>query len=90
MLRRVFLGAILAAAAHASPNTNVTSDTLWDWRTAANPQISRDGKVVVYVLGWNDQMVGRFRSAHSYDILFKMKRSQIRKSHRSDQLDLNG
>ncbi|HKX00646.1 MAG TPA: S9 family peptidase [Bryobacteraceae bacterium] len=56
MLRKVLLCAILAAAAHATGKTNLTSATLWDWRTATNPEISRDGKVVVYVLGWNDRM----------------------------------
>jgi len=56
MLRRAFLCAILAVSARASAKTNLTSATLWDWRTAANPQISRDGKTVVYVLSWNDRM----------------------------------
>ena len=34
----------------------ITVDTLWDWRTVADPQISPDGKVVVYVAGWSDRM----------------------------------
>ena len=54
MLRRILLCAAVSSALYAKKN--ITTDTLWDWRTAASPQISRDGKAVVYVLGWNDRM----------------------------------
>jgi dipeptidyl aminopeptidase/acylaminoacyl peptidase len=55
-MRMAILALAVAAAASANEKTNLTTDTLWDWRTVANPQISRDGKIVVYVLGWNDRM----------------------------------
>src|SRR5712692_10526960 len=48
------LGTILAAAPPA--RKVLTSDTLWDWRTTGDPQISPDGKSVVYTLGWSDRM----------------------------------
>src|ERR1043165_9978986 len=35
----------------------LTSDTVWEMRSVADPQITRDGARVVYVLGWNDKMV---------------------------------
>lgn len=34
----------------------LTSDTLWNMRTVADPQITKDGKSVIFVLGWNDRM----------------------------------
>jgi len=55
-MQRIFLCLMLAFAAQATAKTNLTTDTLWDWRTASSPQITRDGKAVVYVLGWNDRM----------------------------------
>jgi acylaminoacyl-peptidase len=33
----------------------LTTDTLFDWRTVGDPQISPDGQRVVYTLGWNDR-----------------------------------
>src|SRR5919198_1039813 len=44
------------AAAAADTARILTTDTLWDWRTVGDPEISPDGKVVVYTLGWNDRM----------------------------------
>ena len=55
-MRRLVL--ILAASATmfaAKPGLN--TDTIWQMRTVSDPQISRDGKTVIYVLGWSDQMV---------------------------------
>lgn len=46
----------LALSVAAGAKTNLTTDTLWDWRTVSSPQISRDGKTVVYMMGWNDRM----------------------------------
>jgi len=50
----LLLGA--AAASSADPQKILTTDTIWDWRTVGDPQISPDGKAVVYTLGWNDRM----------------------------------
>src|SRR5438105_8111107 len=55
-MRIAIFALALIAAAGAPAKTNLTTDTLWDWRTVSNPQISRDGRTVVYVLGWNDRM----------------------------------
>ena len=44
-------GAIFAA----KPGLN--SDTIWEMRSVAEPQITKDGKNIVYVLGWSDKMV---------------------------------
>ncbi len=49
----IFFGLLLAAAAAKQP---LTPDTLWDWRTATEPQISPEGRSVVYVAGWSDRM----------------------------------
>ena len=40
----------------------MTIDTLWDWRTVSTPQISPDGKAVIYVAGWADKMNDAFYS----------------------------
>ncbi len=37
-------------------------DTIWDWRTPANPRISPDGAHVVYQLEWADKMADAFHS----------------------------
>jgi dipeptidyl aminopeptidase/acylaminoacyl peptidase len=46
----------------ANAKKPITVDTLWDWRTVSDPQISPDGKSVVYVLGWSDRMNDAFYS----------------------------
>ncbi len=51
----IFVLFVVALAATAAPKV-LTTDTLWEWRTAGDPQISPDGKAVVYSLGWNDKM----------------------------------
>jgi len=55
-MRIAILALALGAASGAPARTNLSADTLWDWRTVSDPEISRDGKVVVYVQGWNDRM----------------------------------
>jgi Tol biopolymer transport system component len=35
----------------------LNSETFWDRRSVTDPQITRDGKSVIYVLGWSDKMV---------------------------------
>ncbi len=62
MASRHPLAALLALASALQAAPHLTSDTLWDWRTAADPRISPDGKYVVYALGWNDRMNDAMRS----------------------------
>ena len=50
------LAAVAGAAAAWAAGKPLTSDTVWDLRTVSDPQITKDGKSVVYVLGWNDRM----------------------------------
>jgi acylaminoacyl-peptidase len=38
----------------AKPGLN--TDTIWEMRSVADPQIAKDGKSVIYVLGFNDKM----------------------------------
>jgi dipeptidyl aminopeptidase/acylaminoacyl peptidase len=52
------LALILTASAvlfAAKPGLN--TGTIWEMRTVTDPQISKDGKTVIYVLGWSDKMV---------------------------------
>lgn len=55
-MQRFTITLILIAAAAFAAKRPLTTDTLWDWRTAADPQISPDGRSVLYVLSWNDKM----------------------------------
>jgi dipeptidyl aminopeptidase/acylaminoacyl peptidase len=48
---------LLTAAAAFSAKPGLNTDTLWDIRTVSDTQITRDGKSVIYVLGWSDKMV---------------------------------
>ena len=50
----LFLFALAACAAAAKPP--MTTGDIWAWRTVSDAQVSPDGSVVVYVLGWNDRM----------------------------------
>ncbi len=55
-LRVAFIvGALTLSCAAAAPKP-ITTDTLWDWRTAGDPQITKDGKSVIFTLGWSDRM----------------------------------
>lgn len=55
-MRKILLILCLALAARAAGVKVLTTDTLWDWRTVADPVIGPDGRQVVYTLGWNDRM----------------------------------
>src|ERR1019366_5472044 len=48
-------GLALAASAVAAKKP-LTSDTVWDMRTVGDPHITKDGKSVIFVEGWNDRM----------------------------------
>src|SRR5258708_33524368 len=47
----VSLGASLYAA-----KPGMDTSTIWDLRSVAEPQITKDAKSVIYVLGWSDKM----------------------------------
>ena len=49
------------SAAFGAKQLFTTSD-LFNFRTVGDPQISRDGKSVLYVLGWSDKMNDAFYS----------------------------
>ncbi|HTP31611.1 MAG TPA: prolyl oligopeptidase family serine peptidase, partial [Candidatus Acidoferrales bacterium] len=55
MRRFVLILAASAAMLAAKPGLNTS--TIWQMRTVSDPQISKDGKTVIYVLAWNDQML---------------------------------
>src|SRR6187431_3077501 len=54
----LFLLAIVPAAAAPA----LTSETIFDWRTPSTPQISPDGRRVVYVLETADRFADTFHS----------------------------
>jgi len=49
------MGMIAGAAFGAKQGLN--TDTIWDLRTVTDPQITKDGKSVIYVLGSSDKML---------------------------------
>jgi acylaminoacyl-peptidase len=50
--------ALLLYAAGAWAAQPWSPGDLWNWRTAADPRISPDGRQVVYLDGWNDRPTG--------------------------------
>jgi dipeptidyl aminopeptidase/acylaminoacyl peptidase len=54
---RTFVLLMFAAGAALAAKPGLNTDTLWDIRSTSEPQITRDGKSVIYVLGWSDKMV---------------------------------
>jgi len=48
---------LFASAALFAAKPGLNTSTFWEIRTVADPQITKDGKSVVYVLNWNDKMV---------------------------------
>jgi dipeptidyl aminopeptidase/acylaminoacyl peptidase len=54
---RAFGILLLAATAAFGAKSGLISDTVWDMRSVTEPQIAKDAKSVIYVLGWNDKMV---------------------------------
>ncbi len=55
MRTAVLLALLTGAAFGAKPG--LTSDTIWEMRSVSEPQITKDGKSIIYVLGWSDKMV---------------------------------
>jgi acylaminoacyl-peptidase len=48
---------LLVSAALCAAKPGLNTATFWDIRSVTDPQITRDGKSVIYVLNWNDKMV---------------------------------
>jgi acylaminoacyl-peptidase len=53
---RVLALTLLATAGLFAAKPGLNTETIWEIRSATEPQISKDGKSVIYVLGWNDKM----------------------------------
>ncbi len=47
---------MLASATLFAAKPGLNTETVWEMRTVAEPQITKDGKNVIYVLGWSDKM----------------------------------
>jgi dipeptidyl aminopeptidase/acylaminoacyl peptidase len=54
-MRMTILAVLFASIAFAA-KPGLNTDTIWDARSVADPQITKDGKSVIYVLGFNDKM----------------------------------
>src|SRR5215471_13973303 len=48
---------LFSSAALFAAKPGLNSETFWQFRSVTDPQIARDGKSVIYVLGWSDKMV---------------------------------
>ncbi len=51
-----FMVALVLCASLAAAKKPLTSASVFDMRTVGDPQITKDGKSVIFVLGWNDRM----------------------------------
>jgi dipeptidyl aminopeptidase/acylaminoacyl peptidase len=60
-MRKLAIVVLMTAAAFAAKKPMSTTD-LFELRTVGDPQISRDGKRVLYVLNWSDTMNDAFYS----------------------------
>jgi dipeptidyl aminopeptidase/acylaminoacyl peptidase len=55
-MRRFFVFfCVISAVFGAKPGMD--TGTIWDLRSVSDPQITKDAKSVIYVLGWSDKMV---------------------------------
>ncbi|HTB11571.1 MAG TPA: S9 family peptidase [Bryobacteraceae bacterium] len=48
--------AVLCTSIALAAKPGLNTDTIWEMRSVGDPQITRDGKSVIYVLGFNDKM----------------------------------
>ena len=53
---RIFTLILITSAATFAAKPGLNTDTIWDLRSTSDPQIAKDGKSVIYVLGWSDKM----------------------------------
>src|ERR1019366_10600032 len=54
MKRFLLVFGLLSVAYGAKPGLD--TNTIWDIRSVSEPQITKDAKSVIYVLGWSDKM----------------------------------
>ncbi|HEV8145233.1 MAG TPA: S9 family peptidase [Bryobacteraceae bacterium] len=54
---RAFVLLLCASAAAFAAKPGLNSETIWDIRQVTDPQITKDAKSVIYVMGWSDKMV---------------------------------
>lgn len=54
---RAFVLLLCASAVAFAAKPGLNSETIWDVRAVTEPQITKDAKSVIYVLGWADKMV---------------------------------
>ncbi len=54
MKRFLLIPVLLSAVFGAKPGLD--TNTIWDIRSVSEPQITKDAKSVIYVLGWSDKM----------------------------------
>ena len=54
-MRMTILAVLFTSIAFAA-KPGLNTDTIWELRSVADPQITKDGKSVIYVLGFNDKM----------------------------------
>jgi len=53
---RTFGLILMASATLFAAKPGLNTETIWEMRSVSDPQITRDGKSVIYVLGWSDKM----------------------------------
>jgi dipeptidyl aminopeptidase/acylaminoacyl peptidase len=53
---RIATLAVLFTSVVFAAKPGLNTDTIWEMRSVADPQIAKDGKSVIYVLGFNDKM----------------------------------
>src|SRR5260370_13060138 len=54
---RVFAIWLLLGSSAFAAKPGLNSETVWDMRQVTDPQITKDAKSVIYVLGWSDKML---------------------------------
>jgi acylaminoacyl-peptidase len=47
---------LLVASTAFAAKPGLNTETIWEVRSVSDPQITRDGKSIIYVLGWSDKM----------------------------------
>jgi dipeptidyl aminopeptidase/acylaminoacyl peptidase len=53
---RITILAVLFTSIAFAAKPGLNTETIWEMRSVGDPQITRDGKSVIYVLGFNDKM----------------------------------
>jgi dipeptidyl aminopeptidase/acylaminoacyl peptidase len=57
------VGAFAATAAAQAPSTRLTLDSYLEWEDAQSPQLSPDGKQIIYTRRWIDKLNDRWESS---------------------------